>query len=151
MNKPFRIAMYVVVPLVLTGGTTACRKVNTVDRHPEYSFGFYNDTPLQISEARADWEVNGKAHTDGGGIMNPGIEALLHDEPRPIPPELVVSWTSADGSNHRQPVEVAKLIADPEKFYGVVYLKIEANGSVQVVPLTYEERDRLAIAHKPYP
>jgi hypothetical protein len=113
---------------------------------PEYSVGFYNDTPGELTETRADWRVNGIAHHDEAGVLSPGAEKASDEQPRPIPERATVTWRTADGKAHSKDVEVAKLIGDPSSFSGTVYFKFMADGNVAAVPLTYAQ-ERQAAEH----
>lgn len=130
-------------------GTSAARCRHSDE--PEYSLGFYNDTPGRITDARADWNADGTPHHESGGVMNAGVEALFHEEPRPIPKSAVVSWVSLDGTKHTDVIDIAKHVLEPRRFSGIIYLKIRADGVVDVVPLTYSERSRLAAEQKRFP
>jgi hypothetical protein len=146
MLRFFQLAP-VMVGLLLAAASSCARGPDG----PEYSIGFFNDTPGQIDNARADWKVDGAARHQEGGVMDPSVEAVFHQVARPIPGRAAISWKTGDGMVHRREVEVSKLIADPAKFSGTVYFKIAADGSVKAVPLTYDEIHRLAFSQKPYP
>jgi hypothetical protein len=146
VNNQFAVALLLI--LSLSGCSS---KIDGDVGGPEYSIGFFNATDGHISEARADWQTGGVAKQQEGGVMNAGADAVFHEQPRPIPQKATVSWRTSDTTMHHSDVEVSKLIADPATFSGTVYFKIAADGSVKVVPLTYEEIHRLAFAHKPYP
>jgi hypothetical protein len=77
-------------------------------------------------------------------VLSPDAEGASDAQPRPIPEKATVRWKTADGKAHGKDVEVAKLIADPPNFSGTIYFKFTADGSVAVVPLTYDEERRQA-------
>lgn len=135
--------------LIMLGGTSGGLAGCAVwHDSPEYSLGFYNDTANQIDDSRVDWRVNHIAHFDGGGVLVSEGEAVSHQDPRPIPAEVTVTWKTADGKAHSQRAAVAKLIRDPAKFSGTIYFKFTADGKVEVIPITYEEQDRVAAQGK---
>jgi hypothetical protein len=57
----------------------------------------------------------------------------------------------ADEKTHSVKVDVAKVMVAPAHFSGTVYFKILPDGTVKVVPLTYDEIRRLSYELKKYP
>jgi hypothetical protein len=135
----------------LAGTLSAALGCGILFRSPEYSIGGYNDTATQIADSRVDWQSEGQHHHEDIGILSPREGKLYGQEPRPLPDKATLRWTTSDGAPHRQEIEIAKLIADPPKFSGTIYFKFTADGRVIVIPLTYDEQERLATEHKKYP
>lgn len=132
------------LPLALGMAAAGPAGCSVAHESPEYSLGFYNHTAAQIDGSRVDWQVDGIAHFDGGGVLGPRSDAVSHQDPRPIPAEVTVTWKTVDGKAHSQRVAVAKLIPNPPTFSGTVYFIFDPDGSVRVAPLTYAERRRFA-------
>ena len=131
---------------LVVGGTVGCQS-----NSPEYSVGFFNDGSSLITDGRVDWRIGSTdRHELLGNVGSEGWK-VTHSVLRPIPDVATVTWQTADGRTHRANVDVAKKIADPRHFSGTVFFKILADGTVRVVPLTYDEIRRLSYERKSYP
>jgi hypothetical protein len=75
----------------------------------------------------------------------------MHQEFRPMPEKVTVEWKTADGNSHHQEVAVAKLVDQPATFSGTIYFRFNPDGTVTVVPLTYNQIDKLSLEQKKYP
>jgi len=99
------------------------------------------------------WNRNGRDEGVGAGTMVPGAKA--HNgvaSVAPPPPEsAVLTWrTPKDGKEHKLKVDIAKLVPAGARFDGTIWIKFSADG-VRVIPLTFDEMDKLYKAHKHYP
>jgi hypothetical protein len=116
------------------------------------SVALTNKTAQALSKVGLRWAMSEPfSHLTVEGLA-PGAEMGygLGSSPPPTPATATVEWTTPDGKQHRQDVEVRKLLAEPDRFNGTIYLKITDEG-VKVVPLTIDERFRRARAGEEYP
>jgi hypothetical protein len=140
-----RLARFIVFLLTATLGS--CNRPRSA---PEYSFGYYNDTGVEITDVRLSWLANQVTHQDGAGVLGTGGSgAASHEQPRPIPEKATVAWKTADGTGHSKDVAVVEAVVDPSNFSGTIFFKFTAAGDVKVVPITYAQRDQLAAQGKP--
>ena len=140
---------FMLLPALLTliiGGAAGCQS-----NSPEYSVGFYNDNSALISGCRVDWAVDGEKRHELLGDVGAGGPAVTHSVLRPIPRTAKVTWETPDGKVHDSQVDVATCMPDPAHFSGTVFFKVMADGTVRVVPLTYDEIRRLSYEQKSYP
>ena len=119
-------------------------------RSPEYAVGFANRTNEQFSGVKAEWLINGVKYTPGAGMLAPGSTAEDRYAAGPIPPAATVIWKTPDGKEHRQTLEVPKKIREDATWTGTLWFKFTDKG-VEVVPLSNEQRHKLAQAQKEYP
>jgi hypothetical protein len=118
---------------------------------PEYSMGCSNDTPSLIGASRINWRIGTDDRHETFGYIGVGTLGVKDPAQRPIPQTATVTWETADGKAHSQRVDVAKKMVAPAKFSGTIFFKFMPDGSVQVVPLTYDDIHRLSYANQKYP
>ncbi|MDB5329178.1 MAG: hypothetical protein JWP03_329 [Phycisphaerales bacterium] len=116
------------------------------------SVALANKTTQALSKVGLRWEMSEPfSHLTVEGLApGAGMSYGLGTNPPPTPATATVEWTTPNGKQHRQEVEVRKLLAEPDRFNGTIYLKITDEG-VKVVPLTIDERFRRARAGEEYP
>jgi hypothetical protein len=134
---------------VLAFWFSGCHGTPPQEPQTGYEFGFFNATGQELGPQTLDWQTGGVPHRTGGAILVPGGGATrFYDSPLPMPEAATVSWTTADGRPHKQEVQIAKSLPKGKEFAGTIWLKFTDEGVV-VVPMTYEERHRLALEKKP--
>jgi hypothetical protein len=115
-------------------------------RLPWYSIAFANDSDALLKNVHADWTLrDGRPYRADCGILAVGAEARDNEQPD-IPAQVVVSWKTPGGREHRQMVEVAKKIPNIGSFNGGVWFKITDAG-VELV-IMKDPYDFLRLQHK---
>jgi|SRR5665213_1121774 len=121
----------------------------------DYDFGFYNGTKVKIDKETMRWKANGRAQMIGGSVLDPDAKSGSSNPDNfpvaPPPKKAIVTWqTKPDGKEHRQEIEIAKLVPEGAKFSGTIWIKFTDKG-VKVVVLTFDEMEQMARDHKKYP
>ena len=119
-------------------------------RSPAYAVGFANRTSDDLTNVRAEWTEKGVTYTPAAGVLAAGAVKVFNDAADPIPGTATVIWRTADGREHRQKVEVAKIIPHISTWSGTVYFRIKSD-AVDVVALTPKEERKLTEAGKEFP
>ena len=119
-------------------------------RSPEYAYGFYNATGAKIRNVALRYAADGVPHNIEVGLLGSDTGAEWSSAPDPIAKTGTVSWCTLDGQDRKQEVEVSSRVKDLKGFTGIIWLKINKDGGVEVIPMTYSEQDRRAKEKQPF-
>jgi len=127
--------------------------VSAALEHTRYSYGFFNATDTTIYHVLLQWTRNGAKEAAAGGSLSPGAKGDSAAPPNPpAPPDsAVLTWRTVKGrKEHRLKLQIGRLVPAGARFDGTIWVKFSADG-VKVIPLTFDEMDKLYKAHKHYP